>query len=290
LTTFIQIQILKFLSLIFLAFFFSKTAITQPANNIAGISKSIFIPSEKIIFYKLGDRTIPITTFQYGDVKDIVCINLHDNENTSVQAARSLLELKGGTLIKIENNNQRVVRFKLRGVTYGFDPNRMFSRTGIEQTLRENRKISQLAEDEVEKFAQRLLVLIPDSTSCIIALHNNTNEAFSITSYLAGNDRQFDARAVYADSLQDIDDIALTTDSLLYSKMADNGYNAIWQDNEKAKKDGSLSIFCGERSRRYINIETQNGKLDQYVEMLEKLLNILAKENEKFPGMPENAQ
>jgi hypothetical protein len=132
---------------------------------------------------------------------------------------------------------------------------------------------------EIEKFAQRILALIPDSSTCIIALHNNTNEAFSITNYLAGNDKQFDARAVYADSLQDIDDIALTTDSLLYTKMADYGYNSIWQDNEKAKKDGSLSIYCGERGRRYINIETQHGKLGQYIQMLEKLLNILDTEN-----------
>ena len=142
--------------------------------------------------------------------------------------------------------------------------------------------------DEVEKFAQRILQLIPDSSSCIIALHNNTEEAYSVRTYLPGSSRELDAKAVYADSLQDVDDIAFTTDSLLFQKMAENGYNSIWQDNKKAKRDGSLSIYCGERSRRYINIETQHGKVQQYIEMLGKLLAILAKENEEIPETSEN--
>ncbi len=268
------------ISLLFLfIILFSTHLAAQPGNNSIGISRAIFIPAEKTIQYKIGDRTLPIKVVQYGELKDIICINLHDNEEASLQAARSVLESSGGTLIKIENNNQRVVRFRLKGISYGFDPNRMFSRIGIEQTLQDNRRTSKAAIDEIEKFAQRLLLLFPDSISCIVALHNNTEGAYSIKSYLPGGNRQADAQSVYADSLQDIDDIILTTDSLLYQKMANNKYNSIWQDNKKAKKDGSLSIFCGERDLRYINIETQHGKVNQYMKMLEKLLEILAEEN-----------
>ena len=253
------------------------------------ISKPVFLPAEKTIFYKLGDRNIPIKIVQYGEAMDIVCINLHDNEVTSVQAARAVLQERGGTMIKLENKQQRVIRFRLKGTSYGFDPNRMFSRVGIEQTLRDNRRISREAMEEVEKFARRVLQLIPGNTSCIVALHNNTEQAFSVKSYLPGSDRQFDARAVYADSLQDVDDIAFTTDSLLYQKMADQRYNSIWQDNERARRDGSLSIYCGERGRRYINIETQHGKVGQYIEMLEKLLDIIDPGNKKSPGLPEDS-
>jgi hypothetical protein len=275
---------LKFISTTIISLLFCSLAHTQPDQKPNDIALSKIIPSEKKIFYKLGDNNIPIKISQYGDVKNIICINVHDNEVASVQGARSILELKGGTLIKIENNHQRVIRFRLRGISYGFDPNRMFSRAGIRQTLLDNRRISNLAIEEIEKFAQRILLLIPDDISCIIALHNNTNAAFSITSYLAGHERQFDAKAVYADSLQDIDDIALTTDSTLYQKMADYRYNTIWQDNENAKKDGSLSVYCGEKNRRYINIETEHGKVQQYAEMFEKLLAILVIENQASPA------
>lgn len=255
----------------------------QPVSENLAVTEARFFPLEKTIHYKLGDKTIPLKVLQYGPANDIACINIHDNEFTSVQAAKSVLEIKGGTLIKIENNAQRIIRFSLRGVLYSFDPNRIFSRTGIEQTLKENGRISLLAIEEVEKFGQRLLQLIPDNISCVIALHNNTENAYSVKSYLSGGDRHKDAKQVYADSLQDADDIIFTTDPSLFEEMASLGYNCILQNNEKVRRDGSLSVYYGEQNRRYVNIETQHGKTDQYQEMLENLIDILVERNKKSP-------
>ena len=247
----------------------------QPVSEVNLASNAFYIPTEKTILYKLGDKTIPISVSQYGNSTAIVCINLHDNEFTSVQAARLVLEQNGGILIKLENNRQRVIRFRLRGKNYAFDPNRIFSRTGIEQTLTENGLTDPYAIEEIEKFATRILSLIPEESACVVALHNNTENGYSVKSYLPGNEREKDAREVHANDKQDIDDIILTTDSLLYKKMAEFGYNSIWQHNERAKKDGSLSILYGEKNKRYINIETQHGRLSQYIEMFGKLLYIL---------------
>ena len=260
---------------------------SQSADNNISVSKPVYLPVEKTVLYKIGNKTVPIKIIQYGTVKDIVYINMHDNEDAAVEAAIEVLEVQGGTLIKVENNGQRVIRFKLGNITYGFDPNRIYAKIGIQQTLRDNKRTSPQAIVEIEKFAQYLLSFIPDSTSCIVALHNNTEGLFSIKSYTPGGNRQRDAKAVYENPEKDIDDIALTTDSLLYQKMADAGFNSIWQDNERAKKDGSLSIYCGERNLRYINIETQHGKVAEYIEMLEKLLEILATENKKSSSQSE---
>lgn len=283
-------QALKIISTSFAIISLSGMVVAQTSDNNILVSKALYVPAEKTIFYKIGDRNIPIKVLQFGNASGTVCINLHDNEGTSVEAARSVMEENGGTLIKIENGRQRVIRFRLKGISYGFDPNRIFSRTGIEQTLRDNRRISRDAMDEVEKFAQRILQLIPDSATCIVALHNNTEEAYSVRSYLPGNERQKDARAVYKDSLQDVDDIVFTTDSLLYQQMADHGYNSIWQDNERAKKDGSLSVYFGEKQKRYINIETQHGKVSQYREMFLKLVTILREENNEITSAPPKSQ
>lgn len=280
---------MKFSVTFILSILLSIAGITQPVSENLALTEARFIPLEKTIFYTLGDKTIPLKVLQYGPANDFACINIHDNEFTSVQAAKSVLELKGGTLIKIENNAQRIIRFRLRGVQYSFDPNRVFSRTGIEQTLKENGRISPLAVDEVEKFGQRLLQLIPDNISCVIALHNNTEEAYSVKSYLSGGERQMDAKQVYADSLQDVDDIVLTTDQSLFDKMSALGYNSILQDNEKVRRDGSLSVYCGEQNRRYVNIETQHGKTGQYQEMLEKLIDILAKRNPQAVNTAEES-
>lgn len=264
--------------------FFTATILTlaivyfcnaQPGDGALILSESRFIPTEKVIYYRLGESMIPIKLIQYGPETGIFYINLHDNETTSVLATCSVLETRGGTLLRIENKNQGQVRFRFRGITYAFDPNRIFSRTGIEQSLKENGGVTEQAIEETEKFAQRILAMIPDSIFCIIALHNNTEGAYSIRSYLPGGDRITDAKAAFAGDEQDIDDIAFTTDGIIYQKMADYGFNSIWQDNNNAKKDGSLSVYCGEIRKRYVNIETQHGRLNQYVEMLQKLLDIL---------------
>jgi hypothetical protein len=127
-------------------------AFAQPDNKGVPGDPVKFSPLEKTIYYKLGDQTLPIKVFQYSDLKNIVCINLHDNESTSVEAARSVLELKGGTLLKIENNKQRVIHFKLRGIIYGFDPNGIFSRVGIEKTLKENSQSSSLPSKKLKNL------------------------------------------------------------------------------------------------------------------------------------------
>ena len=266
---------MKFFSATILSFLLISFCNGQPGDGNLYLSESKYIPSERTIFYKLGESTIPIKLTEYGSPTGIIYINLHDNETTSVLATRLVLETRGGTLLRIDNNNQRLVRFRLRGLNYAFDPNRVFSRIGIEQSLKENGRVTDPAIEETEKFGQRILAMIPDSVSCIIALHNNTEGDYSIRSYLPGGDRFTDAKAAFADERQDIDDIAFTTDGTIYKKMAENGFNSIWQDNFNAKKDGSLSVYCGETRIRYVNIETQHGRLNQYVEMLQKLLDIL---------------
>src|SRR5688572_8839732 len=94
-----------------------------------------YAPVISTIYYKLGESIIPIRIAQYGNSKDVVYINLHADEFTSVQAAEAMLRKEGGYLIKVENNNKRNIRFKLKGAYYTFDPNRIFSRHGVYQTL-----------------------------------------------------------------------------------------------------------------------------------------------------------
>ncbi|HAO47445.1 MAG TPA: hypothetical protein PLZ45_00240 [Ferruginibacter sp.] len=266
----------------------STLGIKSLETRHSGLQTAAFIPSEKVITHKLGDRLISIKVVQYGEFVNTCCINLHDDEMTAVKAARSVLEEQGGLLIKIENDAKRNISFSFKGQVYSFDPNRIFSRTGIRLTLKTNGKVNPLAAAEVEKFAAQLLQLIPDSITCLIALHNNTDGDFSVKTYLPGGIRQTDASQVYADVWQDIDDIALTTDQMIYSKMAAQGYNSILQDNINVFKDGSLSVYYGERNRRYINIETQHGKTVQYREMLQKLLNILEEEKKTVTSVMAN--
>lgn len=254
------------------------TGVNNPVTSSRCTTAAVFTPAEKSITQKIGSKNITIKITYYGNSINNCCINLHDDESTAVQAAKTVLEQKGGLLIRIENNAQRMVSFPFRGVTYSFDPNRIFSRRGIELTLKSKGRVTAEVVDEVQKFANKILEQIPDSAKCVIALHNNTDGDYSVKTYQPGGSRQADAKRVYADSWQDVDDITLTTDEDLFTRMSGFGYNSILQDNIKVLKDGSLSVYYGEKNKRYINIETQHGKTTQYKEMLSKLLYVLDEE------------
>ena len=228
--------------------------------------------TEKTIFYNLAGSIIPIKIKQYGERNDIVFINLHDDETTSVDAAKRVLEEYGGLLIEIENNTQRNIRFKLGRYFFTFDPNTIFSEEGIKKSLEQLGRTSCKAVDEVEKLGHRIIQLIPEKTTCIISLHNNTPDFFSAMEYAAGNKRSVDSKKVYINTDQDVDDFFLTTDNNLYEKLADNGFNTVLQDNKNCTEDGSLSVYCGRKNIRYVNCETEHGKTEQYYEMMKALM------------------
>ena len=234
--------------------------------------------TEKTIFYKIADNIIPIKIQQYGDKTDFVFINLHDDETTSVDAAKRILEENGGMLIEIENNAQRNIRFRLNQVFYKVDPNRIFSKEGIKKSLEDLGRTSAKAIDEASKLGERILQLIPDDAKCVISLHNNTPGLFSALEYTAGNKRGADSKKVYINPEEDTDDFFLTTDNSLYEELADKGYNTILQDNKNCTEDGSLSVYCGKRNIRYVNCETEHGKYEQYYQMMKTLIIVLQKD------------
>lgn len=206
---------------------------------------------------------------------DFVFINLHNDEITSVDATKRILEEHGGVLIRIENNAQRNIRFKLGRYFYKVDPNTIFSEKGITKSLEQLGRTSDKAVSEVEKLGQRITQLIPGDAKCVIALHNNTPDFFSVNEYIPGSKRSADSKKVYINDEQDADDFFLTTDNNLYEKLANNGYNTVLQDNKHCTDDGSLSVYCGKRDIRYVNCETEHGKTEKYYEMLKTLVVVI---------------
>lgn len=263
---------LLYTTIFFLLFPFPDTRQTEfrlpPAINIP--------VTEKTIFYKISNNTIPIRITQYGERSDILFINMHDDEVTSVQAAKWILEEQGGMLIEIENNSQRNIRFRIGQYSYRVDPNRIFSKEGAEKSLEELGRTSVKAVEEATKFGKRILELIPGKCKYVVALHNNTPGLFSALEYTSGNKRAAESKKVYINPAQDTDDFFLTTDNSLYEKLADKGYNAILQDNMNCTEDGSLSVYCGKKNIRYVNCETEHGKTELYAAMLKSLLSVLS--------------
>lgn len=241
-------------------------------------SPAEYVPVEKIIYFQMGIRTVPLRLLQYGDQSEIILINLHDNESTSVEAAKLVLKEYGGLLIEVENDLKRNIRYQVGPYFYSVDPNRIFSREGISKSLEEFGRTSPKAIQLAEKLGKRIIELIPEKSKCIIALHNNTPENFSALSYVPGNYREKEAKKTFISKTEDPDDFYLTTDHDLYQALSSKGFNTILQDNVNCTEDGSLSVYYGKKNIRYVNLETEHGKKDQYIRMLRELIGILYKE------------
>ena len=224
-------------------------------------------------FYRLGDVDIRVVVYKYNNNPGLVLISPHDDEETAIEVSKATLRVTGGTLIKINNNHQRLISFRIHGSSFRFDPNRMFTTKGIITSLNRYQNYSPAAVSKIKSFAQFILSKIPRGTRNVIALHNNHKGQYSIESYDYKGNLYRDSRAIYTDSTRDKDDFFLTTDEVLYNKIRGYRYNVILQDNSVANDDGSLSIYYGRINKSYVNVETEHGKADEQIKMLMVAIN-----------------
>jgi hypothetical protein len=108
----------------------------------------------------------------------------------------------------------------------------------------------------------------------IIAVHNNTDEKYSIKSYEKGEDLGKDAKLVNTNLKTDVDDFFFVTDKNIFKFLKEKNLNVALQDNVNVTDDGSLSVYCGNYKIPYINVEGEHGHLPEQIKMLEILQEI----------------
>ena len=224
--------------------------------------------------FKLGDSIIVFKTYISG-TQNIIYFNLHDDENTSVEAAKHVLNKINGKLIEIQASGERLISFNIDTTVYKFDPNRIFTALGREATLKRYSQFSQEADSIVNSFADYITDSLLKEAIIIVTLHNNTENNYSILSYVQGGEYETDATAVYIDKNQDTDDFFYVTEEDYYNKIKQKGFNVLLQDNSKVTDDGSLSVYCGSKGVKYINIEAQKGHLKQQEKMIMTLQSVI---------------
>lgn len=212
--------------------------------------------------FSVGSREV--TFAKYEKDTGLTFINLHDDENTSVLAAVAVIDSLGGTLLQLKHTGKRNIEFRIEGGAYEFDPNRMFTDLGAENSLRRFRVSSEQAHKEVRAFAE--LVVAEIKSDIIFTLHNNSEDRYSARSYL--EEYANDAEDVFIHPNKDPDDFYFVTERLFFDALKVRGYNVVLQNNEAATDDGSLSVLAGKRKIPYINIEAQHGHLAEQIDML----------------------
>ena len=185
-------------------------------------------------------------------------LNVHDDENDCVAAARTLLEEPIlGRVSELRHRGDRRIRFRAAGHTWTFDPNRMFTPAGVREDMDDPPDVVMTM---VGAFAAELLAAtgLPDEPLCV-ALHNNWQQGWGVRSFLPGEEDAACAEQVHVAPGQPEDDFYLVTVPEHFAFLAGSGYNAVLQKQENPPDDGSLSVWCAQHDIPYINVESRRG-------------------------------
>lgn len=247
-----------------------KESVLNSASNEITETKKSFV-NQTIKNVKIGNSEIQIVKSTAENPAPLY-FRPHENESTSSDATKEIIGKYGGTFVEIKSKGQRLIEFTVKDKTYNFDPNRIFSIPGIENTLGNSDAEKTAAVDEVERFVKLLFSEFLTDKKLIIAVHNNTNEGqLSVETYK----KTPDAAQVFSNPNRDIDDFFYVTDIKFFNHLKAKGFNVILQDNAKVSDDGSLSVYCGKNEISYINVESEHGHLLEQIEMMTALQEII---------------
>lgn len=202
-----------------------------------------------------------------------IFINLHENERTSVCAARALLAARHDSrLIVLRGQGHRHVVFWIGLQPYLFDPNRIFSDAGIEDTLRYHGAYSSAAHAAVARLRDTIMAALqPDRTALIVALHNNGIGRYTIDSYQPGGTLAAQAQAVHRNPDADAGDFFLVSHPSACTLLRDSGHSVVLQQPD-SDDDGSLSQRFMAARPLYINAEARHGHVHEQYQMLATVL------------------
>jgi len=223
-------------------------------------------------YFKSGNNELTLSKYSGDSTKSYLLLSLHHNEQTAIEEAKYFISGNGGMLYELENEKQRNITATIKGEKVVFDPNRIFTMRGRSESIK-SKTYRKSKLQYVLSFSWFILSAMPED-KIIIAVHNNADEGFSIHSYRKGGSLAKDAKDVYLNTAMDPDDFFLTTDEGIFEKIKNEDYSVVLQ-SKTATDDGSLSIYCGKISRKYINVETEHGHAYELKNMLRVIDEIL---------------
>jgi len=225
--------------------------------------------------YQLGNDNV-VTVLHEVAGSDLLFFNMHDDENTAVEAGLQVIALRGGRLLELQHTGNRLVSFGISSADYRFDPNRIFTPLGIEKTLERYSQADSAAIEAVQAFANSLIL---DGglkkAKLLVTLHNNGDNEYSAKSYLPGGEYDVDAESVYIQQGRDPDDFLFVTQDQLFQLFKSAGLNVVLQNNSTVTDDGSLSVWAGREEIPYVNVEAQHGHLAEQVEMIIEVYRVV---------------
>ncbi len=237
-------------------------------SEINASLKSVNTKQIDTIIYIIGEQKVFFIIYNSSDTTGIIYFNMHDDENTSVDATKFIIDKYFGKFIELKAQGKRLIDVQIEKKVYSFDPNRIYTDLGIEKTLKKNGNYSQKAFDDIKLLSQFIISNLLNKAKIIIAVHNNSN-GYSVNNYKKEAIYCSDAEDLSINDNKDPNDFFFVIDSVLFNFLKLNKFNTVLQNNINVTDDGSLSVFSAKYDIPYINVEAQNGHLKEQIEMLE---------------------
>ncbi len=253
-----------------------KSAILGFLLLTAVYGKAQMTMSKKTIV--LGDSSITINSKFNDTKKDILFLNIHEDEHTSIEAVEHFSKTTDLNFVYLEHNKTRRIHFSTKTKTYSVDPNRIYTAKGRRATL-EPSKLFKFRSNRIAKKLAKEIIELVNQYSIIVTMHNNTDVNYSIKSYLPGEDESQNTADVFVSENWDADDFVYTTSKVYFDFLKLANVNVILQDNTGYVNDGSLSVYCGKKGIPYLNIEAQKGHLKEQIKLVEIVYDMLKKVN-----------
>jgi hypothetical protein len=209
-------------------------------------------------YLEMHSMPIKLVKYSYGK-PNVNFLVIHDNEDTGLRAAFEYIRFSGGSVVDSQYGDVRNYSFDYQGRSYQIDPNRIYSEYGIMAGLEDYGSTNDDVIADLQIAANMILKFYnADKPNYIFTLHNNTDGAFGIASYLKGYELELVADSVHINFSMDPDDLILVTDLKLYNQIKKENVNVVLQSKDAAD-DGSLSMYAMLNQIPYVNVEVQHG-------------------------------
>jgi hypothetical protein len=205
-------------------------------------------------------HTLPLKLVKYSYGKpNVNFLVIHDNEDTGLKAAFEYIHFSGGSVIDSQYGDVRNYNFRYQGSLYQIDPNKIYSDYGAMAGLEHYGAVNTDVIADLRVAANMILdFYAPKELNYIFTLHNNTDGAFGIASYLKGYELELVTDSLHINFNMDPDDLILVTDLKLYNRIKKENVNVVLQSKDAAD-DGSLSLYAMQQNIPYLNVEVQHG-------------------------------
>ena len=221
--------------------------------------------------FRLADEQVWVHIYESART-GLTFVSLHDDENTGVEAAKRYIQQHGGRLVELRHGRGRNVAIRRRGQLSWFDPNRMFTKTGLGRSLERFGGLTEANLALAYNFSRELAELVGvERGQVIVAVHNNTEGKLTIDDYRKGELYGGNTQEVYANPRHDPDDYFYVTSPGLFSALVQLRYNVALMESEPSIDTGSLAYFSHLQGAHYVLVEAQHGHEREQLQMLESL-------------------